>query len=103
MKLKHILLASTLCFSIPAVSLVAQQSPVKKQKTVKFTLKNPTTRTMDLKSGDEAITLQPGQSREMKVAAGTRITTASATASTPSGAVVTEVSDQMSGTTVNLR
>lgn len=103
MKLKHILLASSLCLTVPALSLVAQQPQAKKGKTVKFTLKNTSSHAMDLKSGDEAITLAPGQSREMKVAAGTRITNATSTETAQSGSVVTEVSDGLSGSTVNLR
>lgn len=102
--------AAVCCFAVPAASFAqttssAQQqtAAAKKGKKVKFTLKNPTNQTVNLKSGDEAITLAPGESKQMKVPAGTKIVTADATDTTPSGSVVTEVSDGMSGATVNLR
>jgi hypothetical protein len=100
--------ATAFCLLAPSAGAFAQAAPApsaqtqnaKKGKTVKFTLKNATSTPMDLKSGDEPLTLAAGQSRSMKVAPGTKIVKAS---TTEPETLVTEITDDMSGVTVNVR
>jgi hypothetical protein len=78
------------------------QTSGKKVKTVKFTIENKGAATLDLKSGDQAITLAAGQSRTMQAPAGTRIVTASDSARGQAGTVVAQVTDDMNGSTISL-
>ncbi|WP_041597071.1 hypothetical protein [Granulicella tundricola] len=101
--------AAALCLLVPSFSAFAQAAPAptaqtaKKGKTVKFTLQNTTKAPIALKSGDDQISLAAGESRAVKIPAGTRITTVADSSTGPSGTVVTEVTEDMGGATVNLR
>ena len=100
-------------FALPAGTLVAQNStasaPAQTQsakptgKQIKFTIQNKSAAPVDLKSGDEQIHLAAGQSQQVKAPAGTKIVTTADSATSQAGTVAVEVTDTMSGSTVNLR
>jgi hypothetical protein len=95
--------AAALCLLTPSVSMIAQTAPAaqtqtgKKVKQIKFTLQNKSNSTMNLKSGDEAVTLAAGESKAMKATPGTKIVNAD------SSSTMAEVTDEMNGSTINLR
>ncbi|QHN04088.1 hypothetical protein FTO74_12430 [Granulicella sp. WH15] len=74
----------------------------KKIKPVKFTLQNKSASTLELKSGDEPVTLAAGESKVMQAPAGTRIVTASESSRGAAGTVVAQISGDMNGSTIDL-
>ena len=111
---KHVVLSAVAAASLllPAGAMFAQNStstPAQTQtakpagKQIKFTIQNKSTAPVDLKSGDEQIHLAAGQSQQVKAPAGTKIVTTSDSATSQAGTVAVEVTDTMSGSTVNLR
>ena len=98
------------CLLAPVASLTAQDTTapvtktakVKKVKTVKFTIANQGTTSLDLKSGDTPVTIAPGQSQSLTAVAGTKIVTASDSSRGTAGTVVAQVTDDMNGSTVSL-
>ena len=111
---RNVVLSAVAAMSLilPASALVAQsntgtspqtQSAKPAGKQIKFTIQNKSAAPVDLKSGDEQIHLAAGQSQQVKAPAGTKIVTTSDTASSQAGTVAVEVTDTMSGSTVNLR
>ena len=105
--------AAALSLVFPAGALIAQSSttsaPAQTQsakpagKQIKFTIQNKSTSPVDLQSGDQQIHLAAGQSQQVKAAAGTKIVTTSDSGTSQAGTVAVEVTDTMSGSTVNLR
>ena len=112
---RNVLLSAvaTLSLVVPASALFAQsntsataaqtQSAKPAGKQIKFTIQNKSASPVDLKSGDQQIHLAAGQAQQVKAAAGTRIVTTSDSATSQAGTVAVEVTDTMSGSTVNLR
>ena len=111
---RNVVLSAVAAMSLvlPASALVAQSSTATSPQTqsakpagkqIKFTIQNKSAAPVDLKSGDEQIHLAAGQSQQVKAPAGTKIVTTSDTASSQAGTVAVEVTDTMSGSTVNLR
>jgi hypothetical protein len=94
---------AALCIISPAATMIAQSAPAtqtqtgKKVKQIKFTLQNKSASTMNLKSGDESVTLAAGESKTMKATPGTKIVNAD------SSSTMAEVTDEMNGSTINLR
>lgn len=111
---RNVVLSAVAAMSLvlPASALLAQSStatPAQTQsakpagKQIKFTIQNKSAAPVDLKSGDEQIHLAAGQSQQVKAPAGTKIVTTSDSATSQAGTVAVEVTDTMSGSTVNLR
>ncbi len=111
---RNVVLSAVAAMSLvlPAGVLVAQsstststqtQSAKPAGKQIKFTIQNKSAAPVDLKSGDEQIHLAAGQSQQVKAPAGTKIVTTSDSATSQAGTVAVEVTDTMSGSTVNLR
>ena len=103
---------AALTLVLPANALIAQSStstPAQTQsakpagKQIKFTIQNKSAAPVDLQSGDQQIHLAAGQYQQVKAPAGTKITTTSDSATSQAGTVAVEVTDTMSGSTVNLR
>lgn len=69
-------------------------------KTVQFSVRNDCTDTVELKAGDQTITVAAGKTVKVKIPAGTKIITTTATGHSEAGTVVVEVSDSLSGATV---
>jgi hypothetical protein len=109
--LKSIVLpaVAAMCLVVPTMSAIAQTAQpttttsAKKQKMIKFTMQNKSTSPIDFKSGDQQVTLAAGESKTMKAPAGTSIVTTSPSAKGDTGTILTQVSGDMDGATVNLR
>jgi hypothetical protein len=69
-------------------------------KPVQFSLRNDCTSTVELKAGDQTITVEPGKTVKVKIPAGTKVITTSATGHSEAGSLVVEVSSSLSGATV---
>ncbi len=114
MSTRNVVLSAVAAMSLvlPAGSLLAQSSTSTPEQTqsakpagkpIKFTIQNKSAAPVDLKSGDQQIHLAAGQSQQVKAPAGTKIVTTSDSATSQAGTVAVEVTDTMSGSTVNLR
>ncbi len=73
-------------------------------KKIKFNIKNETGAPLDLKVGDQVVTLQPGQVTPLKLPIGTRVTTNTATDHHKVGDLIVEVSTNMySNSTLSIK
>jgi hypothetical protein len=73
-----------------------------RSKTVKFSLHNASSASMDLRAGDTVMTLKAGETLAINLPAGTRIVTNVATNDHPAGTLVLQVATGFGGTTVTL-
>lgn len=96
------LISPSAIFALPGI-----HSPVNamfgKTKTIKFTLHNDTSSPMELKVGDDVVTLSAGKSLEVKLPAGARVLANSATQLHQPGSVIAEVSDSLNGAIVHIK
>ncbi len=74
-----------------------------KTKMVAFNLRNDSATALKLKAGDSVMTIDAGKTMAVKLPAGTSITTEEATASHPAGAVIAQVSGDLSGVTISVK
>ena len=95
--------------AIPAQAVFASSTPERttvaytgNQKGIKFSVRNNSSTPLDLKLGDQTVTIAPGKTMDLKLPAGTRITTASDTAKTPSGTFILEVSSSIQNSVVSI-
>ena len=71
-----------------------------KVKTVKFQVRNATSEAMSLRAGDQTMTLQPGQTLELKLPMGESLTAGNTTTHYQAGAVLASVEPVLQGNTV---
>jgi hypothetical protein len=69
-------------------------------KPVQFSVRNDCNSTLELKAGDQIITVEAGKTVKVKILAGTKLITTKPTTHSEAGAVVVEVTDSLSGATV---
>ena len=81
------------CFAL--VLLAALPAAHAGEKKIKFDVRNDTGAQLDLKVGDKAESLKPGQVISVKLPVGTRIVTNTATEHHQVGDVITVVSDSI--------
>ena len=74
-----------------------------KTKTVKVALCNSSGSPLQLKVGDEIVSLDAGKSVSLKLAVGTRIVVNSATEKHPAGELIAEASTSLDNTTLTIR
>jgi hypothetical protein len=74
-----------------------------KGKTVTFNLRNDSGAAMELKVGDNVMTLQAGKTITLKLPVGTRILANTETATHKVGSLLEEVSNQLNDTTIAFR
>jgi len=102
-------IAAAACFLLPSTTVFAQtatpttQKAAKPAKQINFTVTNKTANTVNLQSGSQQLTIAAGQSQQVKAPVGTKVVTTSDSSLGQSGTVVTEVTDTMNGSTVNVR
>jgi hypothetical protein len=72
----------------------------KDSKPVQFSLRNACSSTLELKAGDQTITVEAGKTVKVKIPAGTKVITTTATGHSEAGSVVVEVSSALNGATV---
>ena len=73
-----------------------------KAQTVQFSLRNDSTSDIQLRAGDDSMTVAAGKKLSVKLAAGTRIVTGSDTATRKAGELIVEVSPSLSGATISI-
>jgi hypothetical protein len=69
-------------------------------KLVQFSVRNDCNSTVELKAGDQTITVEAGKTVKVKIPAGTKVITTKPTAHSEAGSVVVEVNSSLSGATV---
>jgi hypothetical protein len=74
-----------------------------KEKTVKLSLRNASPSSIEVKVGEELMTLTAGQAVNLNVPVGTRIVANTDTSTIKAGTLITQVSKELSGTVVTLR
>lgn len=73
-----------------------------KEKTVNFKLANRTSAPIELKVGDQVMTVAAGETKALKLAAGTQVINTTKSDKREAGAVVCQVSSALSDSTVVL-
>ena len=74
-----------------------------KTKMVKLNLRNDSSAPMELKVGEDVITIDAGKTIAVKAAVGARIVTTTSTASHPSGTLLAEVTTALSDATIGIK
>lgn len=75
----------------------------RKPKLVKFRLRNDLRTAIDLKVGGDPVTVQPGQTININLPVGARITIATAISGHPVGEVISEVGSNLDDATVAIK
>jgi hypothetical protein len=99
------LLAVPALYAAPAniSSLVHAMFAKTKSTTVKLSLRNDSGSAMEVKVGDQVMTLDPGKLVSLNLEVGTRIVANSATANHPAGSLIEEVIKDHNGATIIIR
>jgi hypothetical protein len=91
----------TLAVASPLRTNISMQ-PFFGAKMVKLSLTNNTSNPVDIKVGDSPMTIAPGKTQLVTAPAGTMITFVSAVSNHAAGAVLTQLSTDMSGATIHI-
>jgi hypothetical protein len=110
MKIRSVLAIAIVCFSA-STAMYARTGDTPsltyvgfaKEKTVKFSLRNDSATAMELKVGDNVMTIDAGKTVTLNLPVGTRILTNAATTTHQAGSVITEVSRVLNNSTVAVR
>src|SRR5438309_12067431 len=92
----HAALAASTSFHAPLHAMFA------KEKSVKLSLRNSSAAAIELKVGENLMTIAPGQSINVDLPVGTRIVANSSTSSIQSGTLIAQVSKELTGAVLNL-
>lgn len=103
-----VLVVSSLCaspaiFAAPAAMPMPVHAMFGKTKMVTFNLRNDTATPLKLKAGDSLVTIDAGKTLNLKLPAGTNVTTEEASATHPAGTVITQVTNDLAGVTIAVR
>jgi hypothetical protein len=93
----HIVHAAPTSFHGPINAMFA------KEKTVKLSLHNGSASPIELKVGENIMTLAAGQIVKVDLPVGTRIITNTTTSNAPAGALITQVTKELSGAVLTLK
>jgi hypothetical protein len=93
----HIVYASPVNLHAPVNAMFA------KEKTVKLSLKNGSASSIEVKVGEEVMTLTAGQAVNLNVPIGTRIIANTDTSTVKAGTLIAQVSKELSGSVVTLK
>jgi hypothetical protein len=74
-----------------------------KEKTVKLSLRNGSTSSVEVKVGEELMTLTAGQAVNLNLPVGTRIVANTDTSTVKAGTLIAEVSKELSGAVVTVK
>ena len=74
-----------------------------KEKTVKFSLRNDSKSSVELKVGENLMTVAAGKTLSLNLPVGTRIVANSSTPSHPAGTLITQVTKQLSDTVLSFQ
>lgn len=102
------LLALALAPVAASASILRIATPVhaafgNKTKTVGFKLHNDSAAPLELRAGDQVLTLTAGQTLDVHLAAGTRVLTTAKSGNREAGTLICEVSSALGGSTITLR
>ena len=111
MNRRHIIAVATIAASLvasPAVyAATTIHSPVSamfgKTKTIKLTLVNDSGASMQVKAGDDVVTLETGKPVTLHLPLGSRVVANTATPVHQAGSVIADVSDSLNGATVHIK
>ena len=84
----------------PSVRADNVSSTPTKVNLIKFSIRNDSKASLQLKAGDQQITIAPGQTAAVKLGLGLQVTTVSETTKLPSGSVLTTVTESLGGNTL---
>ncbi len=91
----------TLAMASPLRTNISVQ-PMFGNKMVNLNLANNTTSSLDIKVGETPMTIEAGKTVQIKAAAGTKITVATASATRAAGSVLAEVTSELGGATIRI-
>jgi hypothetical protein len=97
------LTASTAVYAAPTSIHSPVSAMFAKSKTVKLNLRNDSSATMELKVGDNVVTLEAGKTLALNLPVGTRILANATTPTHAAGSLLAEVSSQLSDATIALK
>jgi hypothetical protein len=98
------LLAAPAVYAAPVISSPVHAMFAKtKSNTVKLNLRNDSGTAMEIKVGDQVMTLDPGKPVSLKLEVGTRIVANTATPNHPAGSLIEEVIRDHNGATIVIR
>ena len=111
MKYRNLLAVTVVATSLLASPVVyaatAVHSPVNamfgKSKTVKLTLLNDSTSSVEVKAGDEVVKLDAGKPVTLNLQPGTRVVYNIATEKQEAGSLIAEVSTSLNGATIHIK
>jgi hypothetical protein len=99
--------AASLSVSPAVYAATSVHAPVhamfSKTKTVKIMITNDTSSPMELKAGDQTITVDAKKTTTVSLTEGTRIVCNSSTPSHEAGSLIAEVTSQLSGATIHIK
>jgi hypothetical protein len=111
MKYRNLLAVTVVATSLLASPVVyaatAVHSPVNamfgKSKTVKLTLLNESSSSVEVKAGDEVVKLDAGKPVTLNLQPGTRVVYNTATDKQEAGSLIAEVSTSLNGATIHIK
>ena len=74
-----------------------------KSKLVSFSLRNDSAAALKIMAGDSPMTIEAGKTLAVKLPAGSKVTAAEATSTLTAGAVITQVTGELSGATIAIK
>jgi len=95
--------ASTAAYAAPTFLTVPVHAMFAKSKLVKFSVRNDTNAALELKVGEDIMTIDAGKTVALKLAVGTRILSNATTPTHEAGSLLTEVSPQLDDATIGIK
>ncbi|WP_263381951.1 hypothetical protein [Granulicella arctica] len=95
--------ASTAMYAASTSMPVPVHAMFSKTKTITVNLRNDSAVAMELKVGEDVLTIEAGKTVAVKVPVGTRITANAATPMHSAGDLVSQVSSELNGATLGIK
>ena len=95
--------ASTAAYAAPTSITVPVHAMFAKEKMIKLSVRNDTGAALELKVGDNVMTIDAGKTVALKLAVGTRILANGPTPTHEAGSLLTEVSSQLNDATLGIK
>lgn len=100
-------IVATSLLAVPMVHAAGINSPVRamfgKTKTVKIVLMNDSGSPMEIKAGEEIITLAAGKPVTVNLPEGTRMVSNTTTEKSQAGTLIAQVSSSLNGATIHIK
>jgi len=98
-----VLLTSPAIYAAPTSLHAPLHAMFAKEKIVKLSLRNSSVSSVELKVGENLVTLAAGQTITLSLPVGTRIVANSSTSTVQAGSLITEVSKELSGVVLTMK